>query len=43
MQNEFERIAAGHGDRLKVIPIGHLKELKGIIGETLFEQQTGEN
>lgn len=31
MKNEFEKIAIEHGDRLKVISIEHLKELREII------------
>lgn len=31
MQNKFEKIAIEHGDRLKVISIEHLKELRRII------------
>ena len=31
MKSEFEKVAIEHGDRLKVISIGHLKELKEII------------
>lgn len=31
MKSEFEKVAIEHGDRLKVISIEHLKELKKII------------
>lgn len=33
MKNEFEKVAIEQGDRLKVISIEHLKELKEIIGD----------
>jgi len=38
MNNEFEKVAIEHGDRLKVISIEHLKELREII-ENFKEQE----
>ncbi len=37
MNSDFERIAAEHGDRLKIIPVERLKELREIIGN--FKEQ----
>ncbi len=37
MKNEFEKVATQHGDRLKVISIEHLKELREITED--FKEQ----